>query len=190
MFYVIKKQGSFLRFWGGRDEARKGGCVRAKSQDATDGRVISQKKSESLINMRKMEGKSSGNARFSGKLYFGHKKLDRNEYDSRRAFVVHSDTKLPKVENMERRPVIIKHRTQRCRMSRIAGRPARDVWKHELYETKGRQIIRKCEILKQMTREARKRIYHLGKLKGHPKSPDVSNGNAATSRTESRSVWR
>ena len=102
--YILRNKtnlGSFLRFWGGRDEARKGGCVRAKSQDATDGRVISQKKSESLINMRKMEGKSSGNARFSGKLYFGHKKLDRNEYDSRRAFVVHSDTKLPKVENME-----------------------------------------------------------------------------------------
>ena len=119
------------------------------------------------------------------------KKPDRNEYDSRRASVVHSDTKRPKVENMERRPVIIKHRTQRRRTSRIARRPARDVWKHELYEAKGRQIIRKCEILKQMTREARKRIYHLGKLKkGHPKSSDVSNGSAATRRAESRSVSR
>ena len=61
----------------------------------------------------------------------------------------------------------------------------------ELYEAKGRQIICKCEILKQNKREARKRIYHLGKLKkGHPKSRDVSNGNAATRRAESRSVWR
>ena len=51
-------------------------------------------------------------------------------YDSRRAFVVQSDTKRPKVENMERRPVIIKHRTQRRRTCRIAKRPARDVWKH------------------------------------------------------------
>ena len=123
--------------------------------------------------------------------FFGHKKPDRNEYDSRRAFVVHSGTKRPKVENMQRRPVIIKHRTQQCRTSRIARRPARDVWKHELYEAKGRQIIRRCEILKQMTREANKRIYHLGKLKkGHPKNPDVSNGSAATRRAESRSVLR
>ena len=157
----------------------------------TGGSFRGKQKSETMINMRKTEDKSSGNARFSSKLFFGHKQPDRNEYDSRRAFVVHSDTKRPKVENMERRPVIIKHRTQRRRTSRIAGRPARDVWKHELYEAKGRQIIRKCEILKQMTREARKRIYHLGKLKkGHPKSRDVSNGNAATSRAESRSVWR
>ena len=141
--------------------------------------------------MRKTENKSSGNARFSSRMFFEHKQPDRNEYDSRRAFVVHSDTKRPKVKNMERRPVIIKHRTQRRRTSRIARRPARDVWKHELYEAKGRQIIRKCEILKQMTREARKRIYHLGKLKkGHPKSRDVSNGSAATRRAESRSVWR
>ena len=58
----------------------------------------------------------------------------------------------------------MKHRTQRRRTSRIAGRPARDAWKHELYEAKKKQIIRKYEILKQMTREARKRIYHLGKL--------------------------
>ena len=121
-------------------------------------------------------------------IYIYREREREREYDSRRAFVVHSDTKRPKVENMERRPVIIKHRTQPRRTSRIAGRPARDVWKHELYEAKARQIIRKCEILKQMTREARKRIYHLGKLKkGHPKSPDVSNGN---SRAESRSVWR
>ena len=84
---------------------------------------------------------------------FEHKKPNKNEYHSRRALVVQSDTKRPKVENMERRPVIIKHRTQRRRTSRIAIRPARDVWKHELYEAKGRQIIRKCEILKQMTRE-------------------------------------
>ena len=119
--------------------------------------------------------------------FFGHKKTDRNEYDSRRGFVVHSDTKRPKVENMERRPVIIKHRTQRRRTSRIARLPARDVWKHELYEAEGRQIIRKCEILKPMRREARKRIYHLGKLKkGHPKSPEVSNGSATTRRAESR----
>ena len=55
----------------------------------------------------------------------------RNDYDSRRAFVVHSDTKRPKVKNMEWRPVIIKHRTQRRRTSRIAIRPAQDVWKHE-----------------------------------------------------------
>ena len=124
-------------------------------------------------------------------MLFEQKIPDKNDYDSRRAFVVQSDTKRPKVENMERRPVIIKHRTQRRRTSRIARRPARDVWKHELYEAKGRQIIRKCEILKQMTREARKRIYHLGKLKkGHPKSRDVSNGSAATRRAESRSVWR
>ena len=121
--------------------------------------------------------------------FFEHKTPDRNECDSRRAFVVHSDTKRPKVENMERRPVIIKHRTQRRRTSRIARRPARDVWKHELYEAKGRQIIRKCEILKQMTREARKHIYHLGKLKkGHPKSPEVSNGNATTIVRDGRCV--
>ena len=119
--------------------------------------------------------------------YFEQKKPDKNDYDSRRAFVVQSDTKRPKVENMERRPVIIKHRTQRRRTSRIAKRPARDVWKHELYEAKGRQMIRKCEILKQMTREARKRTYHLGKLKkGNPKSPDVSNGSAATRCVESQ----
>ena len=118
-------------------------------------------------------------------------KPNKNDYDSRRAFVVHSDTKRPKVENMERRPVIIEHRTQRRRTSRIARRPARDVWKHELCEASGRQITRKREILKQMTGEARKRIYHLGKLKkGHPKSPDVSNGSATTRRAESRSVWR
>ena len=152
---------------------------------------FAEKQSESIIDMRKTEDKSSGNARFSSRIVFEHKKPDRNEYDSRRAFVVHSDTKRPKVENMERRPVIIKHRTQRRRMSRIVGRPARNVWKHELYEAKGRQIIRKCEILKQMTREARKRIKYLCKLKkGHPKNRDVSNGSAATRRAESRSVWR
>ena len=142
---------------------------------------------------------SSGNARFSSRKFcLDINKTNRNEYDSRRAFVVHSDTKRPKVKNMERRPVIIKHRTQRRRTSRIAGHPARDVWKHELYEAKGIQIIRKCEILKQMTREARKPIHHLGKLKkGHPKSRDVSNGSAATRRAESRAsgaslfnVWR
>ena len=117
----------------------------------------------------------------------GHKTHDKNEYDSTRAYIVQSDTKRPKVENMERRPVFIKHRTQRRRTSRIAIHPARDVWKHEFYEAKGRQIIRKCEILKQMTREARKRIYHLGTLKkGHPKSLYVSNGSAATRRAESR----
>lgn len=33
----------------------------------------------------------------------------------------------------------MKHRTQRRRTCRIARRPARDVWKHELYEAKGRQ---------------------------------------------------
>ena len=44
MFYVIKKQGSFLRFLGGRDEARKGGCVRPESQDATDGSHFEEKK--------------------------------------------------------------------------------------------------------------------------------------------------
>ena len=98
-------------------------------------------------------------------------------YDSRRAFVVHSDTKRPKVENMERRPVIIKHRTQRRRTSRIARRPARDVWKHKLYEANGKQIIRKCEILKQMTTEARKRIKNLGNMKkGHPKSKKSRTG--------------
>ena len=115
------------------------------------------------------------------------KKPDRNEYDSRRAFVVHSDTKLPKVENMERRPVIIKHRTQRRRTCRIAGRPARDVWKHELCEASGRQVIRKCKILKQKTTEARKRIKNLGNMKkGHPKSINVSNGSAATRCAESQ----
>ena len=119
--------------------------------------------------------------------FFGHKQYDKNQDDSRRGVVVHSDTKRPTVENMERRPVIIKHRTQRRRMSRIAIRPARDVWKHDLYEAKGIQIIRKCEILKQMTREARKRIYHPGKMKkGHQKNRDISNGNAATRRAESR----
>ena len=118
---------------------------------------------------------------------FGHKTPDRNQDDSTRACDVHSDTKRPKVENMERRPVIIKHRTQRHGTSRNAKRPARDVWKHELYEANGRQIIRKCEIPKQMTREARKRINHLGKKKkGHPKSREVSNGSAATRRAESR----
>ena len=91
-------------------------------------------------------------------ILLGQKATNTNYYDSRRAFVVHSDTKRPKVENMEWRPVIIKHRTQRRRTPRIARRPARDVWKHELCEANGRQIIRKCEILKQMTTEARKRI--------------------------------
>ena len=149
------------------------------------------KKSDNLINIRKTEYKSSGNSKFSSIFVVEHKKPDRNEYDSRRAYVVHSDTKRPKVENMERILFIIKHRTQRRRTSRNARRPARDVWKHELYEAKGRQIIRKCEILKRMTREARKRIYHLGKLKkGHARSRDVSNGSAATRRAESRSVWR
>ena len=114
--------------------------------------------------------------------YFEQKKLDKNDYGSRRAFVVQSDTKRPKVKNMERRPVIIKHRTQRRRTCRIAKRPARDVWKHEDCEASGRQIIRKCEILKQKTTEARKRITNLGNMKkGHPKSPNVSNGSAATS---------
>ena len=70
--------------------------------------------------------------------FIEQKKPDKNDYDARRAFVVQSDTKRPKVENMERRPVIIKHRTQRRRTSRIARRPARDVWKHELYEAKGK----------------------------------------------------
>ena len=117
----------------------------------------------------------------------GHETHDKHDYDSRRGFVVHSDTKRSKVENMEWKPVIIKHRTQRRRTSRIAIRPARYVWKHEVYEVNGRQIIHKCEILKQMTREARKRIYHLGKMKnGHPKSRDVSNRSAATRCAESR----
>ena len=115
------------------------------------------------------------------------KQTGKQKYDSRRAFVVQSYTKRPKVENMERRPVIIKHRTQRRRTSRIAWRPARDVWKHELCEANGKQIIRKCEILKQMTTEARKRIKNLGNMKkGHPKSRDVSNGSAATRRAESQ----
>ena len=119
--------------------------------------------------------------------YFEQKKSDKNDYDSRRAFVVQSDTKRPKVKNMERRPVIIKHRTQRRRTCRIAKRPARDVWKHEDCEANGRQIIRKCEILKQMTTEARKRIKNLGNMKkGHPKSRDVSNGSAAPRRAESQ----
>ena len=100
--------------------------------------------------------------------YFEQKKTDKNDYDSRRAFVVQSDTKRPKVKNMKKRPVIIKHRTQRRRTCRIAKRPARDVWKHEDCEASGKQIIRKCEILKQMTREARKCIYHLGKFKKGP----------------------
>ena len=136
--------------------------------------------------MRKTEDKHHPEMRDSQAEYlFEHKTPDRNEYDSRRVFVVHSDTKRPKVENMKRRPVIIKHRTQRRRTSRIARRPARDVWKHELCVAKGKQIIRKCEILKKMTREARKPIYNLGKLKkGHP------NGSAATRRAESPSVWR
>ena len=64
----------------------------------------------------------------------------------------------------------MKHRTQRRRTCRIGKRPARDVWKHELYEAKGRQRKTKCEILEQKTTEARKHIYHLGKLKkGHRK---------------------
>ena len=53
-------------------------------------------------------------------MFFEQKQPDKNDYDSRRAFVVQSDTKRPKVKNMERRPVIIKHRTQRRRTSRIA----------------------------------------------------------------------
>ena len=61
----------------------------------------------------------------------GHEQHYKNEYDSRRGFVVHSDTKRPKVENMEWRPAIIKHRAQRRRSSRIAISPARDLWKHE-----------------------------------------------------------
>ena len=66
MFYVINKnQGSFLRFLGGRDEARKGGCVRVESQDATDGRVIPKKNTPKIINMRKTEDKSSINEKFS-----------------------------------------------------------------------------------------------------------------------------
>ena len=107
---------------------------------------------------------------------FGQKQPDKNDYDSRRANVVKSDTKRPKVENMERRPVIIKHRTQRRRTCRIAGSPARDIWKHKLCEGNGRQIIRKCQILKQKTTDARKRIKNLGNMKkGNPKSPNVSN---------------
>ena len=147
----------------------------------TGGSFRGKQKSE-VINMRKTEDKSSGNARFSSReFFFGQKKPYKNDYDSRRAFVVQSDTKRPKVENMERRPVIIKHRTQRRRTCKIAGRPARDVWKHELCEASGRQIIRKCEILKQKTTEARKRIKNLGNMKkGHPKSSNVSNGSAAT----------
>ena len=39
--------------------------------------------------------------------FLGHETHDKHEYDSRRGFVVHSDTKRPKVENMEWRPVII-----------------------------------------------------------------------------------
>ena len=137
--------------------------------------------------MKKMEDKSSGNARFSSREFVWTKKPNKNEYDSRRAFVVQSDTKQPKVENMERRPVIIKHRTQRRRTCRIAGRPVRDVWKHELCEASGKQIIRKCEILKQKTTEARKRIKNLGNMKkGHPKSTNVSNGSAATRCAESQ----
>ena len=89
---------------------------------------------------------------------FEQKTTDNNDYDSRRAFVVQSDTKRPKVKNMERRPVILKHRTQRRRTCRIAKRPARDIWKHEDCEASGKQIIRKCEILKQKTTEARERI--------------------------------
>ena len=145
------------------------------------------KKAEAMINTRKTEDKSSGNARFSSREFFGQKTSNKNDYDSRRAFVVQSDTKRPKVEKMERRPVIIKHRTQRRRTCRIAGRPARDIWKHELCEASGRQIIHKCEILKQKTREATKRIKYLGNMKkGHPKSTDVSNGSAATRRAESQ----
>ena len=38
-----------------------------------------------------------------------------------------------------------------------------------------------------MTTEARKRIKNLGNMKkGHPKSPDVSNGSAATRCAESQ----
>ena len=58
----------FLRFLRERYEARKGGCVRAKSQDATDGRIISeQNKSETMINIRRTEDTSSVNARFSSR---------------------------------------------------------------------------------------------------------------------------
>ena len=95
--------------------------------------------------------------------------LDRNNLTkmiTTRGEVVQSDTKRPKVENMERRPVIIKHRTQRA---------------------SGRQIIHKCEILKQKTTEGRKRIKNLGSMKkGNPKSPNVSNGSAATKCAKSR----
>ena len=108
--------------------------------------------SESIINMRKTKTNHPEMRDSQAECLFGHKKPER------RAFVVHSDTKRPKVENMERRPVIIKHRTQRRRTCRIAKRPARDVWKHEYCEASGRQIIRKCEILKQKTTEARIRI--------------------------------
>ena len=60
-----------MRFLGGREEARKGGCVRPELQDATDGRVISKKnKSNNIINMKKTENKSSGNARFSSNMFF------------------------------------------------------------------------------------------------------------------------
>ena len=92
------------------------------------------------------------------RVFFEQKQPDKNDYDSRRAFVVQSDTKRPKVKNMERRPVILKHRTQPRRTCRIAKHAARDVWKHEYCEASGREIIRKCEILKQKTTEARKRI--------------------------------
>ena len=73
-------------------------------------------------------------------VFLTYKQPDRNEYDSRRACVVHSDTKRPKVENMERRPVIIKHRTQRRRTSRIARRPARDVTLRGKGETNNPQM--------------------------------------------------
>ena len=147
-----------MRFLSGRNEARKGGCVRAKSQDATDGRVISKKKSSETMIRCQENGRHIIRKCEILKQRILQKKPETNDYDSRRAFVVQSDTKRPKVENMERRPVIIKHRTQRRRTCRIAGRPARDAWKHELWKASGRQIIRKCEILKQKTMEARKRI--------------------------------
>ena len=122
-----------LRFLSGRNEERKGGRLRAKSQDAMDGRVISRStRSETMINIRKTEDTSPEMRDSQAEKLFEQKKPDKNDYDSRRAFVAQSDTKRPKVENMEKRPVIIKHRTRRRRTCRIAGCPARDVWKHEL----------------------------------------------------------
>ena len=47
-------------------------------------------------------------------------------------------------------------------------------------------IVRKCEIFKQMMREARKHIYQLIKMKNHSKNRNVSNGSAATRSAESR----